>query len=111
VDSRQEGTHVRAVGESKFLNYTTMGKKNDNAYHVKLKLIPNKVGYKSSFVQGIVFETSQELAVKLAKERIKEALLKEPFEIDVKVQSAHKLRKDFLFSNFTEDDGNESKTK
>ena len=100
-----------------------MGKKNDNAYHVKLKLIPNKVGYKSSFVQGIVFETSQELAVKLAKERIKEALLKEPkerikeallkepFEIDVKVQSAHKLRKDFLFSNFTEDDGNESKTK
>ena len=56
-----------------------MGKKNDNAYHVKLKLIPNKVGYKSSFVQGIVFETSQELAVKLAKERIKEALLKEPF--------------------------------
>lgn len=88
-----------------------MGKKNDNAYHVKLKLIPNKVGYKSSFVQGIVFETSQELAVKLAKERIKEALLKEPFEIDVKVQSAHKLRKDFLFSNFTEDDGNKSKTK
>lgn len=74
-----------------------MGNVKQNAYHVKLKLIPKEKGYKSSFVQGIVFEDTPTLAEKMAVEKITEAIKKEPFKVEVKVQSTVRLRKDFMF--------------
>jgi len=68
----------------------------DNAYQVKFKLTPAEKGYKSSFVSGIVIALSQESAVKEATAKVKEAVSKEGFEVEVKLQSAIKLRKDFL---------------
>lgn len=67
-----------------------------NAYHVKLKLIPKEVGYKSSFVQGIVFESNPKNAEVAALKGFEEFLKKEPFDIEIKVHSVAKLRKDFL---------------
>ena len=40
-----------------------------NAYHVKLKLIPKQNGYKSSFVQGIVFAITKTIKKKKAEEK------------------------------------------
>jgi hypothetical protein len=74
-----------------------MGNVKQNAYHIKLKLIPKQNGYKSSFVQGIVFEMTPALAEKMALEKWIDAVKKEPFEIEVKVHSTVRLRKDFMF--------------
>jgi hypothetical protein len=68
----------------------------DNAYQVKFKLSPVEKGYKSSFVQGIVIAISQESAVKEATAKVKEAVSKDNFDVEVKLQGAVKLRKDFL---------------
>jgi hypothetical protein len=73
-------------------------KKDPNAYHVKIQLIPNRKGYKPSFVQGIVLAHEQETAVKTALDKFKDAAVKDGFEnAETKVASAVKLRKDFLF--------------
>jgi hypothetical protein len=73
-------------------------KKDPNAYHVKIQLIPNRTGYKPSFVQGIVLANDQETAVKTALDKFKDAAVKDGFEhAETKVASAVKLRKDFLF--------------
>ena len=74
-----------------------MGNVKQNAYHIKLKLIPKQSGYKSSFVQGIVFEMTPALAEKMALEKWIDAVKKEPFEVEVKVHSTVRLRKDFMF--------------
>ncbi len=73
-----------------------MGNVKHNAYHVKFKLIPKENGYKSYFVQGIVFEKTPALAEKMALELLNKAYEKEAFEVEVKVQSVVRLRKDFL---------------
>ena len=72
--------------------------KKENAYHIKFKLIPKKIGFKPNFIQGIVFDTSQELAVKNVTEKIIEAVNTNAYEteVEVKIQSVVKLRKDFL---------------
>lgn len=74
-----------------------MGNVKQNAYHIKLKLIPKQNGYKSSFVQGIVFEMTPALAEKMALEKWIDVVKKEPFEVEVKVHSTVRLRKDFMF--------------
>lgn len=68
-----------------------------NAYHVKVKLIPKDKNYKSSFSQGIVFGKNPEAVEKMAIENITEALKSQPIDVEIKVQSTVKLRKDFLF--------------
>jgi hypothetical protein len=74
-----------------------MGNVKYNAYHVKLKLIPKQKVYKSSFVQGIIFEMTPTLAEKMAVEKMVEVVKKEQFEVEVKVHSTVRLRKDFMF--------------
>lgn len=68
----------------------------NKAYQVKFKLTPVDKGYKSSFFAGIVIAFSQESAVKEATAKLKETLSKDNFDVEVKLQSAIKLRKDFL---------------
>lgn len=78
-----------------------------NAYHVKLKLIPKEIGYKSSFVQGIVFDENPKKAEEKAVKEFENFLKKEPFDVEVKFHSIVKLRKDFLlYPNTTKDDDN-----
>lgn len=75
-----------------------MGNVKQNAYHVKLKLIPKDKDYKSSFVQGIVFEMNPSLAEKMALEKLQEWNETDAnVKCDIKVQSIVKLRKDFMF--------------
>lgn len=75
-----------------------MGNVKQNAYHVKIKLIPKDKGYKSSFIQGIVFEMTPALAEKLATEIINKWNEEElNVKCDIKLQSIVKLRKDFMF--------------
>jgi hypothetical protein len=73
-----------------------MAKVYYNAYHLKFKLIPKQNGYKSFFAQGIVFEMTPALAEKTALELLNKAYEKEDFEVEVKVHSVVRLRKDFL---------------
>jgi uncharacterized protein (UPF0335 family) len=68
----------------------------DNAYQVKFKLIPANKQYKTSFIQGISIAKNQESAVKESNQQVKEAVSKEGFDVEVKLQSVIKLRKDFL---------------
>jgi len=49
--------------QKQHLKLDKMADKKDNVYQVKLKLIPDKIGYKSSFVSGIVLAKTQELAI------------------------------------------------
>lgn len=70
----------------------------DNIYHVKLKLIPKHKIYKSTFTQGIVFAKKPSDAETIAVSKITKALKKAPTEIEIKVTSTKKLRKDFLYS-------------
>lgn len=74
-----------------------MKDKKDNAYQVKLKLIPKGAGFKSSFVQGIVFESSPAQAEKRAITEIKKWVQASEYEAEIKLQSILKIRKDFLF--------------
>ena len=75
-------------------------KKQPNAYHVKIKLIPNKQGYYPLFVQGIVFAHKQENAVKTTLDKLKDAAVQDGFkDAETKIVSAVKLRKDFFFIN------------
>lgn len=74
-----------------------MAELKDNAYQIKFKLTPKKVGYKGVFVSGIVFANNQVNAVKEATERLVLSVSKEPMEIEVKLQSAVKIRNDFFF--------------
>lgn len=75
-----------------------MGNVKQNAYHVKLKLIPKDKDYKTSFVQGIVFENTPALAEKMALEKLNEWQETEAtVKCEVKIQSTVKLRKDFMF--------------
>ena len=82
---------------TKFKKTNKMANVKHNAYHVKLKLIPKQNGYKSSFVQGIVFAMTPTLAEKMAVEKWIDAVKKEPFEVEVKVHSSVRLRNDFMF--------------
>lgn len=83
-----------------------MKKDQQHAYHVKVKLIPQDKGYKSSFSQGIVFGKNPETAEKMAIENITEALKNEPIGVEIKIQSIVKLRKDFLFYPSNKNDKN-----
>jgi hypothetical protein len=75
-----------------------MGNVKQNAYHVKLKLIPMDKGYKPSFVQGIVFDDTPALAEKRAIEEFyKWSDTDGAVKIEIKIQSTVKLRKDFMF--------------
>lgn len=77
-----------------------MANNKDNAYHVKMKLIPQNKGFKSSFVQGIVFEKTSALAEKLTLEKLNEWNEKQTdLKSDIKVHSIVKLRNDFLFTS------------
>lgn len=68
----------------------------DNAYQIKFKLTPKKASLKGGFISGIVIASNQEKAVKEATEGVKIATSKEEFEVEVKLQSVVKLRKDFF---------------
>ena len=72
--------------------------KIENAYQIKFKLIPKKIGFKANFDQRIVFDVSQELTKKNATEKVFEAANQNTYgtEVEVKIQSVVKLRKDFL---------------
>jgi len=74
-----------------------MAVKRDNVYQIKFKLIPDKVGYKSSFTSGIVLAKTQESAISESSKNIEKALLAEPFKVQIKVQSIVKLRQDFFY--------------
>lgn len=74
-----------------------MADKKDNVYQVKFKLIPDKIGFKSSFVSGIVLAKTQDLAISFASEHIEKAFVAEPFKVQIKLQSIVKLRQDFFF--------------
>lgn len=74
-----------------------MGNVKQNAYHVKLKITPKEKGFKSSFIQGIVFDDTPSLAEKRAIENLKEWVATETMNFEIKIQSTVKLRKDFMF--------------
>lgn len=74
-----------------------MAEKLKNTYQVKFKLTPNRPGYKSSFVSGLVIARNQPDAIALGSKNIEKSLEKEPFSIGIKVQSIVKLRQDFFF--------------
>lgn len=69
----------------------------ENAYQIKFKLTPKKASLKGGFVSGIVIASTQVKAVEGATEGVKSAVSKEKFEVEVKLQSVVKLRKDFFF--------------
>lgn len=68
----------------------------EKAFQIKYKLTPKKQGLKGGFISGIVMAKTQVKAVSIATKKINESLQKEPFEIEVKLQSAIKLRNDFF---------------
>jgi hypothetical protein len=70
--------------------------KNQLAFQLKLKLTTKQVGYKPSFISGIVLANNQVDAVQGATEQIIEAIRKEPIKVEVKLQSVVKLRRDFF---------------
>lgn len=72
-----------------------MGNVKQNAYHVKFKLIPKQEGYKTSFIQGIIFDDTPAKAEKRGLKKLSEFLLKE-IGVEIKTQSIVKLRKDFM---------------
>jgi hypothetical protein len=70
--------------------------KQDNAYHVKLKIIPRQKFYKTSFFQGIVFDKTPAKAEIKALKALTEATI--DINVDVIKHSVVRLRKDFLLT-------------
>jgi hypothetical protein len=73
-------------------------KKPTNVYHVKISIKAIERGYKQLIFQGLVYECSNEEAVKLAISKIKEEIMLNNIESDYKLMSCVKLRTDFIFS-------------
>ena len=68
--------------------------KDDNAYHIKLKV--TAYPYKPFFLQGIVLAKTEAEAISGAIKSTQEWAIKEATKAQVVLQKSQKLRKDFL---------------